>query len=173
MRRVMMMSWGLLLPVLAAGVMSCGSSPYTLGSACNQLGAAYCSRGVECGAFDSVPACKTEFYAGCCADDGACGDEYGADEAAVKQGVRECAASFDIYTCSELAGYGGVPPECLDYYYSAQSSKLSAPALKAEQVARPATLTDAKPLSQQSEAYKVAQRHRRILPRPSGDSLAQ
>ena len=91
----------------------------------------------------------------------------------MRQAVQACAASFDLYTCSELAGYGGVPPECLPYYYYAQSS-LSAPALTAEKVARPATLADAKPpLSKPTEAFKVGQKYGRSHPRLSADALVK
>jgi hypothetical protein len=163
MRRRMMFSWRALMPLLVVGLTSCGSSPYTLGTACNEVGAAYCARGYECGAFTSISTCRSDFHDGCCGAEGTCGDRYDdASEDDVRRGVHACAQSYDLYTCAQLYGYGGVTPECLPYYYSAAPVVSSPAPVKTEEAAR---VSGTKEVLTREEIVNVARTYGRGLPR--------
>jgi hypothetical protein len=113
---------GLLLPFVAA--MSCGSSTYNVGSACNEVGSAECQRAVECGAASSVSQCKSDFHDACCGTSGTCGMMVTADD---KARVHTCSASFQMYTCAQLNTYYGVTPECANLYYAVVPEKVAEP----------------------------------------------
>jgi hypothetical protein len=100
---------------LAVCLLGCGGggggAPDTLGEACNDVGSAFCERAIDCfpeGA-PSQSECVSDFRAGCCGDDGTCGDA--ARDDITDDQWDACIDGFGNLTCPEVQE-GTIPSEC-------------------------------------------------------------
>jgi hypothetical protein len=104
------------LALVVGLALGCGSDErLSLGEYCSRIGAAVCDRGIACGLATAAerPMCLTEFQAGCCMDDGACGERAmtDAEEMEAEMLITACTGALPTYDCAML-GAGNIPVEC-------------------------------------------------------------
>jgi hypothetical protein len=116
MNRLLRLAGYVLLP-LSIVSSSCGSSDglITKGEYCSRIATPTCNRAIACGLVTASQQayCMTEFQAGCCQDDGTCGDHAmnQQDQAALETVITECSAAWPTFDCTMLAA-GDAPVAC-------------------------------------------------------------
>jgi hypothetical protein len=112
-------AWLLCLSVACLSVVasSCGSgdSLITMGQYCSRIAGPLCNREITCGNIPSseLSYCTTEFQAGCCGDNNACGQAAPNEQAAmeIETVISECNTALSTASCTDLAD-GNPPVAC-------------------------------------------------------------
>ncbi len=102
----------------------------TKGTYCSRIGGPVCDRAIACGLGPASDrsGCLSTFQAGCCGDDGSCGQRAtdSSQQMLLEQIVSDCTAAIQTFDCTELAN-GDAPVECGGTAPSGPSSSSSSP----------------------------------------------
>jgi hypothetical protein len=124
------------VPCLLVMASSCGSgdSLITMGQYCSRIATPLCNREITCGNIPSseLSYCTTEFQAGCCGDNNACGQAAPNEQAAmeIETVISECNSALSTASCTDLAN-GNPPVACggtsTNYYVTPAAVTASGP----------------------------------------------
>jgi hypothetical protein len=115
-----------------AATSGCGGDDglMTKGTYCSRIGGPVCDRAIACGLGPASDrsSCLSSFQAGCCGDDGSCGQRAtdSSQQMLLEQIVSDCSAAVSTFDCTELAN-GDAPVECGGTAPSGPSSTPSSP----------------------------------------------